>query len=53
MEVIDAPSTTVAAPPTNYAGFLLRFVAYLIDRLVVGFLAFIVIMPYWLCLALA
>ena len=45
MEVIDVNATPVAAPPTNYAGFILRFAAYLIDRFVVGVIFFAAIVP--------
>lgn len=46
MEIIDSGSTqdNIIAP-VNHAGFLLRFVAYFIDRLVVGFVTFVVLAP--------
>lgn len=46
MEIIDTYGTqgnTVL--PVRHAGFLLRFVAYFIDRLIVGFISFVVILP--------
>jgi len=46
MEIIDSTTTqSVSVTPVNYAGFLLRFVAYFIDRLIIGFISFVVIMP--------
>ncbi|MEP7128319.1 MAG: RDD family protein [Chitinophagales bacterium] len=46
MEIIDSTSTQEnIVLPVNHAGFLLRGVAYIIDRFVVGFLSFAVIFP--------
>lgn len=46
MEIIDTHNVQGnTALPVNHAGFLLRFVAYFIDRLVVGFISFVVILP--------
>jgi uncharacterized RDD family membrane protein YckC len=47
MEVIDSATTqgTSIPAPVHYAGFLLRFVAHLIDRLIMGFVTFVVIVP--------
>ncbi len=46
MEIIDTYGTQGnAALPARHAGFLLRFVAYFIDRLIVGFISFVVILP--------
>ncbi|HUM47783.1 MAG TPA: RDD family protein, partial [Chitinophagales bacterium] len=46
MEVIDAPGLQGnSKQPVNHAGFLLRFVAYIIDRLIVGFISLVVIFP--------
>ena len=46
MEIIDqAASQNAVVVPVNYAGFLLRFVAYLIDQLIIGFVTFIAIVP--------
>ena len=46
MEIIDSSSTQHNIIPTaNPAGFLLRFVAYFIDRLIVGFISLAVIFP--------
>lgn len=46
MEIIDTYGTQGnAALPLRHAGFLLRFVAYFIDRLIVGFISFVVILP--------
>ena len=46
MEIIDSSSTQHNILPTaNPAGFLLRFVAYIIDRLIVGFVSLAVIFP--------
>lgn len=46
MEIIDTYGTQGnAVLPVRHAGFLLRFVAYFIDRLIVGFISFVVILP--------
>ena len=46
MEIIDTYGTQGnAALPVRHAGFLRRFVAYFIDRLIVGFISFVVILP--------
>ncbi len=46
MEIIDSSSTQHnIIPAANPAGFLLRFVAYFIDRLIVGFISLAVIFP--------
>ena len=46
MEVIDSPGMQDNSQvPVNHAGFLLRLVAYIIDRLLVGFVSFLVIFP--------
>ena len=46
MEIIDqTTSQNIVSSPVNYAGFLLRFVAFIIDRLIIGFATFIIIIP--------
>ncbi|MBK9732740.1 MAG: RDD family protein [Chitinophagaceae bacterium] len=46
MEIIDSTSTQGnVILPVNHAGFLLRGIAYIIDRFIVGFLSFAVIFP--------
>jgi len=46
MEVIDSPGMQDNIQvPVNHAGFMLRLVAYIIDRLLVGFVSFLVIFP--------
>lgn len=44
MEIIDAPEQRVA--PATYAGFWLRFVAYLIDALLLSVVQWIIIAPF-------
>lgn len=41
-------TTTVQQPPAAYAGFWLRFVAYVIDEILIGIVAFLAILPFLL-----
>ncbi len=41
MEVIDLNSPAISEPSVSYAGFLLRFIAYLIDRLLIEISSFV------------
>lgn len=46
MEIIDPSSTQKnIIPVMNQAGFLLRFVAYFIDRIIIGFISMAIILP--------
>lgn len=39
-------AVSVAAPTVKYAGFWLRFVAFIIDEFILGLIAFVVILPF-------
>ena len=41
-------TTSLQQPPAAYAGFWLRFVAYIIDEFIIGIVALIVILPFLL-----
>lgn len=43
---VAAPSIAMAAPTTKYAGFWLRFVAFIIDVIILGFIGFVVTLPF-------
>jgi uncharacterized RDD family membrane protein YckC len=40
------PTAPVAAPTVKYAGFWLRFVAFIIDAIILGFIGFIFTVPF-------
>lgn len=41
-----AASVAMAAPTAKYAGFWLRFVAFIIDVIILGFIGFVVTLPF-------
>jgi len=43
----------VAAPTVKYAGFWLRFVAFIIDSIVLGFIGFLISIPFMASLGMA
>lgn len=43
----------VAAPTVKYAGFWLRFVAFIIDSIVLGFIGFLITVPFMASLGMA
>lgn len=43
---VGAASVAVAAPTVKYAGFWLRFVAFIIDVIILGFIGLIVTLPF-------
>ena len=45
MEIIDSTASAITVVPVHYAGFLLRFVAYIIDRIVLGIIFFVTVVP--------
>ncbi len=47
MDTLSTPVSAVAPPPA-YAGFCKRFAAYLIDSIVIGIVAMIVILPFFI-----
>ncbi len=44
MEIIDVPQN-ISTVPTNYAGFWLRFVAYLLDAIILNIVLWVIVLP--------
>ena len=45
MDAVNTPTYPSSAPVPEYAGFLVRFVAYLIDCVIIGFVIAILMIP--------